>query len=122
MVEKKSVRSLLTASLSAALNIGLNLWWIPQFQVNGAAAATLICYLVVFTVRLADTRKYVRIKWHYFRLILNTAVLLTQCDCVLAEVPYWILYEIALFVLMLLVNGRGLILGVKGIIRKKKAV
>lgn len=121
MVEKKSVRSLMTATLSAAINIGLNLWWIPLYQVNGAAAATLICYLVVFIVRLVDTRKYIRIKWNYFRLILNTVVLLTQCYCVLFEIPYWILYEVALFVLMLLVNGRGLILGIKGIVRKNKA-
>ena len=111
----------MTATLSAVINVGLNLWWIPLYQVNGAAAATLICYLVVFIVRLADTRKYIRIKWNYFRLILNTVVLLTQCYCVLFEVPYWILYEVALFVLILLVNGRGLILGIKGIVRKNKA-
>ena len=69
--------------LSAVINIALNLWWIPLYGVNGAAAATLVCYVVVFVVRLVDTRKSVRIKWDYFRLILNAAVLMTQCYCVL---------------------------------------
>ena len=121
MVEKRSIRSLLTAMLSAVINIALNLWWIPLYGVNGAAAATLVCYVVVFVVRLVDTRKFVRIKWDYFRLILNAAVLMTQCYCVLREVPYWILYELALFALMLLVNGRGLIVGVRRLFRKKPA-
>ena len=76
---------------------------------------------MVFVVRLVDTRKFVRIKWDYFRLILNAAVLMTQCYCVLREVPYWILYELALFALMLLVNGRGLMVGVKRLFRKKPA-
>ena len=121
MVEKRSIRSLLTAMLSAVINIALNLWCFLLYGVNGAAAATLVCYVVVFVVRLVDTRKFVRIKWDYFRLILNAAVLMTQCYCVLREVPYWILYELALFALMLLVNGRGLIVGVRRLFRKKPA-
>ncbi len=121
MVEKRSVRSLLTAALSAGINIVLNLWWIPLFGVNGAAAATLVCFLVVFVVRLVDTRKFVRIKWNYFRLVLNFAVLMTQCYCVLQEVPYWVVYEILLFALMVLVNGRGLVLGVKRVLHKNTA-
>ena len=44
-----------------------------------------------------------------------------RCYCVLREVPYWILYELALFALMLLVNGRGLIVGVRRLFRKKPA-
>lgn len=112
---------MLTAALSAVINVVLNLWWIPLYGVNGAAAATLVCFVVVFVVRLVDTRKFVRIKWHYFRLILNFTVLMTQCYCVLQEVPYWILYEILLFALMVLVNGRGLVLGVKRVFHKNTA-
>src|SRR5690606_19035367 len=32
--------------IGAALNVGLNLWWIPTHGVYGAAAATVLAYLV----------------------------------------------------------------------------
>ncbi|MBQ9963648.1 MAG: polysaccharide biosynthesis C-terminal domain-containing protein, partial [Clostridia bacterium] len=74
MVEKKSIRSLLTALLSAVINIALNLWWIPRYGVNGAATATLVCYGVVFVVRLIDTRRYIRIDWQFARLFACTGI------------------------------------------------
>lgn len=119
MVEKRSIRSLLTAMLSAVINIALNLWWIPLYGVNGAAARRSFV-TSWFRRPPVDTRKFVRIKW-VFPPHLNAAVLMTQCYCVLREVPYWILYELALFALMLLVNGRGLIVGVRRLFRKKPA-
>lgn len=120
MVEKKSIRSLMTAALSAVINVVLNLWWIPKYGVNGAAMATLVCYLVVFVVRMIDTRKYVRIRWNYFRLIASTVILAAQSAIMLLEVPYWVLYEILLFAAIVALDGKGLILGVQKLLGRSK--
>ncbi len=118
MVEKKSVRSLLTALLSAVINIVLNLLWIPKYGVNGAAAATLVCYLVVFAVRLVDTRRYIRIEWQFHRLVLCTGIVLLQTVVILYEAPLWILWEIILFAAMMLLCGRDLLVGLKHLLKR----
>lgn len=120
MVEKKSVRSLMTAALSAAINIGLNFWWIPLYGVNGAAAATLACYLVVFVVRLADTRKYIRIRWNFFRLIASTLLLTAQTVILLLEPPFWVAYEILLFAAVAALDGKGLVIGLRKLLGRSR--
>ena len=118
MVEKKSVRSLLTALLSAFINIALNLLWIPKYGVNGAAAATLVCYLVVFVVRLIDTRRYIRIDWQYTRLFIGTGIVLIQTVIMLKETPLWIVSQLLLFTAMLLLCGKDLLVGVKHMLKR----
>lgn len=118
MVEKKSIRSLLTAMLSAVINIGLNLWWIPLYGVNGAAAATLVCYLVVFVVRLIDTRRYIRIDWNFTRLIVCSAVLLAQAVIMLCELPLWWLWEGIAFAFITVICCKDLLAGVKHMLKR----
>ncbi len=120
MVEKKSMRSLVTAAISAVINVALNLWWIPLYGVNGAAAATLACYLVVFGIRLADTRRYIRIKWNWFRLIGCTLILLLQAALLLLEVPLWWLWEILLCGITVLLCGKGVLESVRRLLKRKK--
>ena len=120
MVEKKSIRSLVTAAISAIINILLNLWWIPVYGVNGAAAATLVCYLVVFVIRLLDTRRYIRIRWNRFRLVACTAALLVQTVLLLWEVPLWWLWELLLCLAVIALSGKELLRSLKGILRRDK--
>ncbi len=119
MVEKKSIRSLVTAAISAVLNIVFNLLWIPQYGVNGAAAATLLCYLVVFVIRLLDTRRYIRIRWDFGRLIGCTVLLLAQTLLLLFEVPFVWLWQILLCIVTLLLCGRGAVESIKRLLKKK---
>ncbi len=120
MVEKKSVRSLVTAAVSAVINVLLNLWWIPLYGVNGAAAATLACYLVVFAIRLIDTRQYIRIRWNWFRLVCCPVVLLIQTMLLLYEVPLWWLWELLLCGIVSLLCGKGLIESAKRLLYRNR--
>ncbi len=118
MVEKKSARSLATAAISAGVNVALNLWWIPAFGVNGAAAATLVCYLLVFAIRLWDTRRYIRIHWNYPRLLLCTVVLFAQTIILLLEVPLWVLWELLLFGVTAALCGKGILESVRRLLHR----
>lgn len=118
MAEKKSARSLITAAISAIVNIILNILLIPKFGVNGAAAATLACYLVVFVIRLWDTRRYIRIQWNYLRLIICTVLLFAQTVILLLEVPLWALWEALLFAVMLVLCGKGMLESVRRLLRR----
>ena len=118
MVEKKSVRSLLTALLSAVINVALNLLWIPRYGVNGAAAATLVCYAVVFIVRMIDTRRYIRIEWQYTRLLLCSGIVLAQTVVMLCEVPLYWLWQVVLFAATAALCGNDLFAGVRHLLKR----
>lgn len=109
MVEKKSVRSLVTAAVSAVINVLLNLWWIPVYGVNGAAAATLICYLTVFVIRLVDTRRYIRIRWDWPRFVACSLIVLAQTVIALLQLPLWWVWEILLCMLTVLLCGKSVL-------------
>lgn len=121
MVKKKSVRSLVTAAISAVINVVLNLWWIPLFGVNGAAAATLVCFLVVFVIRAVDTRQYIRIEWNWPRVIGCSVLLLAQTVILLLELPLWWLWEILLCVGVVLLSGKELLEGIKGLLTRRRS-
>lgn len=118
MVEKKSARSLITAAISATVNILLNILWIPRYGANGAAAATLACYLIVFAIRLWDTRRYIRIQWNYVRLVACTVLLMIQTVLLLCEVPLWFLWEAVLFVAVAVLCGKGVLESVHRLLRR----
>ena len=60
------------------MNIGLNFALIPLWGVNGSVMAMLISYLVVFLIRMVDTKRYVRMRVSTLRLTVNTLLLLIQ--------------------------------------------
>lgn len=64
-VHKDSWGFLLSGMTGAVVNIVLNFLLIPGLGVVGAALATCVSYISVFTYRVIDTRKYLRL--HVFR-------------------------------------------------------
>ena len=56
-VRLNSVASLLTALFGAALNVLLNLWWIPRGGAMAAALATAVSYLAMFLLRVFHSRR-----------------------------------------------------------------
>ncbi|WP_338752823.1 oligosaccharide flippase family protein [Bacillus sp. FJAT-52991] len=45
-LSKQTIKQVFPVVIGAALNILLNLWWIPLYQIKGAIMATLIAYVV----------------------------------------------------------------------------
>ena len=119
MVEKKSVRSLVTAAISAAINVVLNLWWIPSYGVNGAAAATLVCYVAVFVIRLVDTRRYIRIQWNAVRFGECSLIVLAQTVVALLQWPLWWVWEIVLCAFTVLLCGKSVLSTAMHLLKRK---
>lgn len=118
MMEKKSMHSLLTAIVGAGVNVGLNFLLIPVWDVNGSVVAMLVSYFVVFLIRMADTKRYVRIRVSIFRMSVNTALLLVQALIMIFEFPLWILWEILLTALMLVLNAKEILESVMKILHR----
>lgn len=123
-VEKKSVRSLVTASVGAITNLVLNFALIPQYGAMGAAIATAISYAVAFAIRAIDTGRYLRFDLKILKVVLNTAMIVAQTVIMILELRFWLVYEIILFAIIALVNGKeifdSLVTVFKKILDKKR--
>lgn len=116
MVEKKSVRSLMTAAAGAALNIGLNFLLIPKYGPNGAGFATFLSYFLVYLLRARDATKFVKIRWSHLKMMVNSALITAQCFVVVMEVQNWLVYEIALVGLIVIINVKEVLQNVQKIL------
>ena len=121
LVEKKSVLSFLTSMTGALLNLLLNFLLIPTFlAVNGAAIATFFSYFVVFVIRAVNAQKYISFPMHPVKLTLNTAIVLVQAYCMIAEVPGWIFIQIGAVLMVFGLNLHAILAGVGRILDRKK--
>ena len=119
LVKKKSVMSFVTAAIGAVVNVTLNFVLIPMFESSamGAALATFASYFVVMIIRSVNTQKYVPFKMGIPKLVFNTLAVAGQAIVMMLEVDYWIAIEIALFAVVLIVNGKDILGGVLGAIK-----
>jgi len=108
-LKKKSVLSMLTAMSGAVINVILNFVMIPDHGAMGAAVATLISYLAVYLIRAYDTGKYLKFPLHPWRVLINTAVILTQAILMIWDHPYGILGQLGILLFLLIFNGRGIV-------------
>lgn len=73
-------KNLICTSFSAIENLVLNLWFIPNYGVNGAAITTLISEFSVFLVLLLGMKKY----WVYFNF---KKIIVNGCKSFCASLP-----------------------------------
>lgn len=126
MVEKKSILNFITTGIGAVLNVILNFLLISTLQsnaslaVNGAALATMLSYLIVFILRVIDTRRFMPMQFHFSRLAFNTILLLAQAVIMIAEIPGWLIFELILTALMVGANMSALWATVRQVLLKRR--
>lgn len=77
-VNKDSKAFLISGTCGAVVNILLNWILIPYIGISGAALATCLSYIAVFTYRAVDVRRYVNIQIITKRRIVAIVILLIQ--------------------------------------------
>ncbi|MDR2933228.1 MAG: polysaccharide biosynthesis C-terminal domain-containing protein [Oscillospiraceae bacterium] len=101
---KKNAMVTITTAIGAVLNIVLNWRLIPHYGAQGAAFATFVSYFLVFAIRAFDTRKYIKIQMQPARIVMSLALLLAQVWVSLTQPPYGMIWQVLIFVLLLLCN------------------
>ena len=122
VVSKQSKRSMVTTAVGAAANIGLNAFLIPLIGIHGAAIATCVSYLVVFFIRVVDTKKFVFMNAHIHKLMTNTICLLGMGSVILfcKNMILFYLILVLIFLIVVFVNYRACIKLVKLVLDKRK--
>lgn len=119
-LEKRSLRSLITATSGAFVNIVLNVLLIPTQGAMGAAIATVVSYVIVYVIRAYDTGKYLKFNLCITRVLINTLMITVQTVIMILEVPNWIYWQIGIVIFMLFFNGGQIIKGILRILKKNK--
>jgi len=120
VVEKQSKSTLYSTVIGTVVNIIGNYILIRLFGVQGAAISTAFSYAVVLLIRAVHTRRWIPIDWDLPRFCSGSILLLAQCVVMIAEVPYWPVWQALLFLAILLCNFRTLLQSVRQILTRKK--
>lgn len=104
IVIKKTKGILKTTILGAIINLFLNLLFIPIIGLNGAAISTMISFLIVFIIRLKDTKKFIYLDINKKTALQSLLVLLIQICIMYSNLNYQILIQVILFVVILNIN------------------
>ena len=126
MVQKDGKSNLFTMMAGALSNVVMNIVLIPKWGAQGAAIATFISYLLVFTLRAVGTKKFININISPVFMLTNLALTGALAFVMVNEVVYWLVISIALTAVIIAFNFIPLFAFVKSILkallgRKKKA-
>ena len=124
MVEKRGGLNLATMSAGAVANIALNLVLIPKIGAQGAAIATFASYVLVFSLRAINTRKFININISPIQLIINVALTGGMSYIMIADIPHNFIISIVITLVIIAVNIKPL-LGfamqlLKGLTKRKR--
>jgi O-antigen/teichoic acid export membrane protein len=68
-IHRKTTLIMLAVASSAVINVGANLLLVPRYGIVGAAAATLIGYVVVYLAFAAGARRYLPVRFPWATLL-----------------------------------------------------
>lgn len=120
MVEKRGGLNLITMMAGAVANIGLNILLIPKMQAQGAAIATFLSYLLVFTLRAINTKKFININISVLQLIVNLTLICSMSYVVVTGAKNSLLISIAITLVVVLANLPPLIGFLKQLLKALK--
>lgn len=119
-VEKQSRSTLWTTMAGTIGNLIGNFFLIRAFGVQGAAVSTALSYALVFVLRSFHTRRWVRLKWDMPRFLSSAILITVQSFLMIREVKGWILWQVILFLSLVVINFRPLVRSVYRILGRKK--
>ena len=120
---KKTGAAFSTTIYAAAVNLVLNLLFIPHFGIWGATCSTLIAYIILFISRLISTKKFftikVKVKHFLLGLLLNTIIVSIT---IVSDKPWIYPINISIILFWILINKKsvyGFYSLLSGIFRRK---
>lgn len=118
---QKTTHSMTSSVIGAVTNVVLNIVFIQAIGIMGAAAATIISYIVVFVYRIVDTKKYLYMKVYWLKIGVNLALLSGMAFSVML-LDFGVLQNVinvVIFILIAALNFKSCIQAVKLVLNKK---
>lgn len=122
VASRKSVRSMATAAMGAAINVVLNIVLIKTMGLHGAAIGAFVSFLVIFIIRAVDTKKIVKMDMKLPKMLVNSVLLLAMSAVIIFTADIVIYYAAlaVLFVLITAINFRSGLKAIRIILKKEQ--
>ena len=120
---QETTHSMTSSAIGAVTNIVLNLALINAVGIIGAAAATIISYIVIFIYRVVDTRKYLYMKIYWLKIGVNLTLLAGMALSVML-LDFGVLQNVinaVIFILIGALNFKSCIQAVRLVLNKNSA-
>lgn len=104
LATKNTIRAFYTSIFGSIVNVVINVLLIPYIGLQAAAVSTLAAYVVMWLVRLYETRNTFRIKLNYKRILISLALVLGQIFFLLTLELGSYITSIVIFSLLVVVN------------------
>jgi O-antigen/teichoic acid export membrane protein len=119
---KNTVGVFRTSIIGAVVNVAVNFALIPIIGTNGASISTMLSFFVIWIIRVAETKSFVKIHFEIKNLIGNLLMISLQIFIIYSGLPMEMLWLAVLFFVIVLLNRKEIrLLSEKGygvIIRK----
>lgn len=99
---KKSINSMVSTLLAAAINFIFNILLIYKIGVWGAVVGTAMSYMFLAFFRIIDVKRFINIKINFLRLVINCLVLFAHAILITVEYNVLMVSAIALGVYIIL--------------------
>lgn len=100
----KTQGALMSSIIGATANLLLNILIIPLLGIQGAAISTFFSYLLMWIVRVFDTKKFIHIKIEISSFLLNTSITILMALFLLIEQRYSFILALFLCVIGIIIN------------------
>lgn len=116
--KKLSKNSFWTSFVACSVNIVMNFFLIPEWGLQGAALATFLSYYICYWARIIDSRYYIHFKFNIVKSFANTSLVFFMSWLIISDKPCWQVWNIFIFVAVVIVNGKDLLATVRKILKK----
>ncbi|MBR5091204.1 MAG: oligosaccharide flippase family protein [Ruminiclostridium sp.] len=122
VASRKTMRSLVTAAIGAAANIGMNIIMINLWGIYGATFASFLSFVIVFAVRAADTRRIMEMDLKLPKMGVNLLLLAAMGVVIFTVRENDLLFYgglAGLFAVVMIINFRAGIRAIKMVLKKE---
>lgn len=103
LTSKKTMQAFTTSVAGSIVNIVVNILFIPKIGIQAAAISTLLAFLVMWLIRVYQTRRFCKINIDLKRLIPALLVVFIQSYLVISIEKYNLILQLLLFISLLLI-------------------
>lgn len=121
---KQTKGAFFTSIYGGITSLAISLIFIPTLGLKGAATASVFSFVVMFTARYFDTKKFVIVNINFKKFVSSIIILILQIVFTYIDLKLGFIIQIALFVMHVILYRSDIINFIKlllAIIRKRKA-
>lgn len=103
-ISYKTQNALKSSVAAAIINISFNFILTPVIGLNGTCFATMVSYLVLWIIRIIDTKSIIKIEYDKKCIVISNALAVIQCISLICFDRLWFIFGTLCFMFITITN------------------